>query len=169
MTVEERMTKPRQGSLINTALAVATGDIIAYLCDDDIAAPGWYDALRAAWDANPKLMLVRGTWRQFTHGEPPREDDPRCKMDSRQMTAGNFAHHISAITERGAAWPTTALNCLDHGFLCSLHAVGVDQFTAVPVGFAGWRRDHPKVNLNWSDGWNHRPGFAEVLAAGYLE
>ncbi len=51
------------------ALERAQGEYITYLCDDDLWAPGWLDAVRAHWDAHPAATLVRGEWRVFRDGE----------------------------------------------------------------------------------------------------
>lgn len=169
MTVDERMTTFRQGELINRALALSTGDVIAYLCDDDLHAAGWYDALRAAFARNPHLGLVRGTWLQFADGDAPALTDPPCKLDTRQMTAGNFAHHRRLCDDHGVRWPVGVANCLDHLFLCACHAAGFNQFRAPSVGMAGWRREHGKANVHYSDGRNHTPEFRAVLEGGYLE
>lgn len=170
LSVDERMTAKRQGELVNRAFAQATGDIYTLICDDDLMHPGWLDALRAEWTANPNRELVRGTWLQFEDGQTPSEADPLCPMDDRQMTAGNFAWHASLTRERGAEWPVGLLNCLDNGFLWNLHARNVGQFGAPHVGMAGWRREHPKANGWFADGMgNHSQAFRAVLASGSLE
>lgn len=170
LTVDERMAARRQGRLINDALALTSGEIQYLICDDDLVAPGWFDALRAHWEEYPQRELVRGDWLRFTDGDTPTTDDPPCPMDERQMTAGNFAWHASMTRDRGAAWPEDTQNCLDNGFLWSLHRRDVSQFGVHHVGAqAGWRRSHPYVNLNWSDGSRHTPAFRDILARGSLE
>lgn len=168
MTPAQRMRTPRQGPLIHRALELAHGDLIAYLCDDDLHHPGWYDALRAAWEANPALELVRGDWLVFDHGGRPSLDNPPCPLDPRGMTAGNFAHHARVYHDRGARWPNW-LNCLDHGFLVSCHRRGIDMFRVPRVGLAGWRREHPKALVHHTDGRNHLPSLLPILEGGYNE
>lgn len=172
IAVGERMTVRRQGALINRALGHATGDIATLICDDDLMAPGWLDTLRAHWTIAPRTRLIRGKWLIFQQGETPTLANPRCPMcPYRKMTAGNFAWR--ADLTRGdrprCQWPEAQLNCLDDGFLRSLHAAGVDVFNVPEVGFAGWRREHPKVNNNHSDGSGHLESFRAVLEAGWLE
>jgi glycosyltransferase involved in cell wall biosynthesis len=170
MTVDTRMSTPRQGSLLNKALEMVQSDVVGYLCDDDLFAPGWVDTLREVWAREPGREIVRGTWLAFEDGETPHEGDPPCVMDAtRGMTAGNFAHHISITRDRGAAWPTNMLNCLDSEFLHSVHRAGVDTFRVPSVGFAGWARRHAYQNGHHSDGNRHRNSFRPYLEAGYLE
>lgn len=169
MTVEERMGTPRQGRLVNEACALATGDIITNLCDDDIHYEGWYASLRATWLREPCRELVRGDWFIFNDGESPTLQHPPCPLDIRQMTAGNFAWHASLTRDRGARWPEDVTNCLDNGFLWSLADIGVGPMTAPNVGIAGWRREHLYTNVRHSDGYNHTPSFRAVLEREWLE
>lgn len=166
LTIEQRLTIPRHGARINDALGLVRTHAITYLCDDDLHAPGWYDDLRAAWPFD----LVRGTWLVFDDGAEPSRDDPVLPLDPRGMTTGNFAHSTRLAAKGAARWPTHVLNCLDHHFLVRLHTRGrVNQFKAPLVGFAGWRREHPKVVNNFSDGKGYLPDYRAVLAAGFLE
>jgi glycosyltransferase involved in cell wall biosynthesis len=172
ITVDERMTVCRQGALINRALAYASGDIATLICDDDLMAEGWLDALRAHWTIKPRTALVRGRWLVFADGDTPSLTDPPSPMcPARKMTAGNFAWR--ADLTRGdpprCAWPTAQLNCLDDGFLRSLQRAGVDVFKVPSVGFAGWRREHPLANGNFKNGKDHLESFRRVLEAGCLE
>lgn len=170
LTVEERMTVPRQGSLINKALEMVQSDGVTYLCDDDIHAEGWYDALREAWAREPERELVCGDWLRFEDGAAPTPDDPPCPMDmTLGMTAGNFAHHVSITRDRGARWPEDRFNCLDAGFLGEIATTRVNIFTVPTVGFAGWGRHHRLQNGYYSDGVRHTDNFRAVLERGYLE
>lgn len=169
LTVDERMATIRQGRLINDALALTSGEIQYLICDDDLVAPGWLDALRAHWAEYPQRELVRGDWLVFTDGDTPGEADPPCPLDERQMTAGNFAWHASLTRERGVEWPTDQLNCLDNGFLVNCHRHGISQYGVPNVGMAGHRRDHAKTNIRHSDGSRHLESFRAVLASGSME
>ncbi len=131
---------------------------------------GWYDALRAYWVEHPEANLVRGDWLEFKDGATPSLDDLPCQLDARGMTAGNFAHHIRIIRENGVRWPEGQLNCLDNGFLVSCNEHGVGMYDAPHIGaLAGWRRNHPYVNVLYTDGSRHTEGFREVLERGFLE
>lgn len=171
MTPEERMRTPRQGRMLNRALELVRCDATTLLCDDDLFHPGWLDALRAAWKREPGRELVRGDWLQFADGDIPSEADPPCPLDrALNMTAGNFAWHTSLTRDRGVRWDETAFNCLDAFFLNAIRRAKVDVFRVPTVGLAGWRREHPLVNGNYSmNGNRHTPAFLDVLRAGYLE
>lgn len=170
VTIDERMTTPRHGGLLNQALALVTSDVVSYLCDDDLFAPGWCDALRAAWAAEPERRIVRGAWLVFDDGDTPSADDPPCPLDTtRGMTCGNFAHHASLTRDRGARWDETRLNCLDDAFLHALHAAGADTFRVPVVGFAGWARRHAYQNGHYAIENRHTEAFRAVLAGGVME
>lgn len=171
MTVAERMVTPRQGKLINQAmLDYVTGDVCCGICDDDLMAPGWLDALRAHWEANPDHELFKGDWLQFSDGETPSLDDPPCPLDPRGMTAGNFAWHMRLVRERGVRWPEGVLHCLDNGFLVSCHEHGATMYDAPHIGsLAGWRRDHPLVCVKHLDEGHYSADFKAALERGYLE
>jgi hypothetical protein len=172
MSVDTRMTTPRQGRLINEALRLVRCDVATLLCDDDLRAEGWYETLRAHWTIEPRAKLIRGRWLLFYDDETPALNNPPSPMcQARKMTAGNFAWR--ADLTRGdrprCRWPVDRLNCLDDGFLWSLQQARVDTFNVASVGLAGWRREHPLVNNNFSTGKDHTEAFRAVLAAGFLE
>jgi glycosyltransferase involved in cell wall biosynthesis len=165
MTVAQRLVTPRLGSLINRALGLATGDIIAYLCDDDLWADVWLDAVRAHWDAHPGATLVRGDWLVFRDGEPATTACPPCRLDERQMTTGNFAHRRGLA---GAVWPTDSISSHDDLFCWNLYRAGHDIFRVPRVGFAGWRREHKYNALHFTNDHHYAPNAATMLA-GWLE
>lgn len=171
ISVDERMSQPRQGALINRALSYVTGDVTCLICDDDLMHPGWLDAVRAHWTQHPQRELARGTWLCFEDGQTPSEDDPPCGMDERQMTAGNFAWHSSLHRDRGMRWDESAFNCLDDSFLWACQQGGVRQLGVTHIGaIAGWRREHPLANGNFADGKRrHTEAFRAVLASGSME
>jgi glycosyltransferase involved in cell wall biosynthesis len=170
LTVAARMVTPRQGRLINEALGYVTGDVACSICDDDLMAVGWLDALRAHWDAHPDDGLVRGDWLVFQDGAAPGLDDAPCPLDARGMTAGNFAWHMRLVHERGVRWPEAVLHCLDNGFLVNCHNAGAMMYDAPHIGaLAGWRRDHPKVCVKHLDAGQYSEEFKAVLESGVLE
>lgn len=170
LTIDERMASARQGALVNMAiLDHATGSVITHLCDDDLHHRRWYDALHIHYAWHPTTPLVRGDWLQFWDEAGPRWDSPPADLDDRQMTCGNFAYLRTLVTARGVRWPIEQQNSLDDQFLHACHRAGVNMFTAPCIGFAGWRRDHSKVNLRYTTGKNHTHEFRHVLESGYCE
>jgi glycosyltransferase involved in cell wall biosynthesis len=166
MTPQQRLVTPRLGSLINRAYGKATGDVIALLCDDDLWAPGWLDAVRAHFAAHPEATLVRGDWLVFRDGEPATAVCPPCPLDDRQMTTGNFAHRRGLP---GAVWPTHTVSSHDDEFCWNLYRAGHPIFGGVPrVGFAGWRREHKFNALHFTTDHHYAPNAAAMLA-GLLE
>lgn len=163
-----RARVPRLGRLLNQAVAMAGGDVVGYLCDDDLLAPGWLRCAAAFLAANPGTLLTRGTWYQFRDGETP-GDEP-CPLDRRQMTAGNFAHRRALVTEHGACWSETVLTSHDDTFLWSCHnEAGVNSFAVPHCGAtAGWRRLHAK-NLILTSSGGHLVGDAAAFIAGRME
>jgi hypothetical protein len=170
MTVDQRMSQPRQGSLLNKAMEMAQSTATCLLCDDDLMAPGWIDALRTTWKAEPERELVRGDWLLIEGDETPTEDCPPCPLErAMPLTAGNFAWHSSLHRDRGCHWPEKMFNCLDSGFLDTVRRAKVDVFRVPTVGLAGWARFHEYQNGHHSDGQRHTKSFRRVLEAGYLE
>lgn len=166
MTVAARLTTPRLGSLINRALGKATGDVVAYLCDDDLWADGWLDAVRAHWDRHPTATLVRGDWRVFADGQPATSQCPPCPLDVRGMTTGNFAHRRGLS---GATWPTHTVSSHDDEFCWNLYRAGHPVLGGVPrVGFAGYRREHRHNALRFTTNHEYTAEAATMLA-GLLE
>lgn len=56
----ERAASTRYAVMLNRGLALARGDLISYLCDDDWYLPGRLAAMVAALDANPGQCVVYG-------------------------------------------------------------------------------------------------------------
>lgn len=166
LTIEERLTTPRLGRLINAALGIASGDVIGYLCDDDLFDAGWLDRLRDFYARHPATPLVRGGWLSFREGEPPAPDCPPCDLDERQMTTGNFAHRRDCP---GARWNPHTVSSHDDMFLWGLQRAGVDLYRVPHVGLAGYRRLHRHNALNFTTGHGYTAEARAVFAGGWLE
>lgn len=166
LTLADRLTTPRLGALINAAYALATGDVLAIVCDDDLWADGWLDAVRAHFDAHPDATIVRGDWLVFRDEDGPSASDPPCRLDERRLTTGNFAHRRGLP---GATWPTDSISSHDDLFCWNLYRAGVPIFGGVPrVGLAGWRREHKYNALHFTTDHHYAPNAAAMLA-GLLE
>jgi glucosyl-dolichyl phosphate glucuronosyltransferase len=68
--VVENQHPGRLGSARNTAVELATGDIVAFLDDDARAAPGWLGNLLASYAADARTMAIGGAC--HPHFEIPR-------------------------------------------------------------------------------------------------
>lgn len=174
LTVEERLRTARLGWLINAALDAATGDVVAYLCDDDLLAPGWLDAVRQHFATDPAHHMVRGNWLQFHDGDPL-SSAVVCPMSGFWMTTGNFAHRLDCYREEGACWDEGTVACHDAMFL---HRYGATAPHLVHDPFhvpyldvvAGYRRLHPYNALNYVMGIaEYAPNAPELFKDGWLE
>ncbi|MDX6738984.1 glycosyltransferase family 2 protein [Actinocorallia sp. A-T 12471] len=54
----------------NTGVALAEGDVVAFLDDDAVAAPGWLEAFAAAYAADPRVLGVGGRTLSLWPGSP---------------------------------------------------------------------------------------------------
>jgi glycosyltransferase involved in cell wall biosynthesis len=167
MSIDERLTTPRLGRLINQALSLVTCDIVTYLCDDDLFHPGWIAAVRAWFDGHLAEHWTRGIWYQFQDGDE-RGAVP-CPLDERQMTTGNFAHRIDCFRNEGIRWNEASVACHDDMMLWD-----VDRFHnthQVPEcgAVAGWRRLHKHNALGYTQHAVYAPHAHELFAKGWLE
>lgn len=168
MSTAERLVTPRLGALINRALSLVTCDVVTYLCDDDLFAPGWLPSVRAWFDQYPAEHWVRGAWYAFQDSDP-RRVPTRCPLDARQLTTGNFAHRASCVTGEGVRWDETTVASHDHAFL--LNAARQHDMYRVPFMpvVAGWRRLHAHNALPYADRAGYASHAAELFAGGMLE
>jgi hypothetical protein len=160
MDVGERLITPRLGSLINRALALVSCDVVTYLCDDDLFAPGWLPTLRAWFDANPAQHWTRGRWYAFEDTDPARTPTV-CRLDPRQLTTGNFAHRIDCYRDEKIAWDESTIASHDNQFLWN--ASRCHDMRVVPFcgAVAGWRRLHRYNALPYAD----RAGYQGLSGA----
>lgn len=177
-SLDERMTKPSLGRLINRALSEITrqdwADVVGYLCDDDLFTPEWIPSLRQAAADHPDQHVFRGRWRSF---RDPCVPEPLAKpgrshaspLDWRQMTTGNFAHRIECYAHEGVSWDESKIAVHDDYFLWRLHAVHpLNKALAIPVT-AGYRREHPYNMAHYTQHGEYGIGAENVLARGNLE
>lgn len=147
----ERMRTPSCGALINKALRLVNCDYVAYLCDDDLFAPGWLSGAKLALDYYKRFHMVRGDWRTFNDGESL-EDAPLCKfVATPPLTTGNFVMRMSCVTDENCWWGENTLAVHD---ATMLHSYVVRHRQRDWLGnlelLAGYRREHPKTITNHS-------------------
>lgn len=183
-TVEERLSKPTLGKLINTALRYARDlahcDAVTYLCDDDLFAPGWIPAIRKNLTDTRKPHVIRGCWLVF---DDPLENGPllkppaaktlkRVALDWRQTTTGNFAHRIECFIDEGLRWSEEAVAVHDNVFLWRMHEIHPlhkREGAITTRTLAGYRRNHPWNMANYTIGDQYGIGADRALARGALE
>lgn len=175
-SVEDRMTQPRLGLMVNQALSLVHADIVTYLCDDDLFAPGWLDALRAALPTERSVHVARGHWRVFddplTGGKPLASappDAPLARLDWRKMTTGNFGHRIECYTSCGLRWSERTVAVHDDTFLWNLHHIHDLRRARNTRVLAGWRREHQWNMANYTAHSDYSLGAENVLRRGALE
>jgi glycosyltransferase involved in cell wall biosynthesis len=167
MTLDERLITPRLGRLINQALGAVTCDVVTYLCDDDLFHPGWLSAVRQWFDAHPFDHWCRGTWYQFSDGEPPGRSI--CPLDIRQLTTGNFAHRAACYQQCGIRWDETTVACHDDRFLWIVNRHH-NTFAVPDIGaVAGWRRLHAHNALRYTSHAVYHANARELFSGGWLE
>ena len=176
-SLEDRMYKPSLDALLNRAVRLAHDlgpKIVTYLCDDDLFAPGWIEAIREALTPGNE-HVVRGRWDAFKdplRGGPmahPPKRTKKAQMDWRQMTTGNFAHRTECFVEEGLSWDETRIAVHDDFFLWRMHRIHpLNRVRLLPV-LAGWRREHNWNMAHYTQHGEYGIGADKVLERGVLE
>lgn len=176
-SIDQRMTQASLGRLINGALHVAYHRLkvaaVAYLCDDDLFAPGWLDAVMVALADPDGPHLVRGNWRTF---DDPLENGPLTKprksrpsaLDVRRMTTGNFAHRAECYIE-GFRWSETTVAVHDDTALWNMDRLHLLRDAVDTKTLAGYRREHAMNMANYTSHQDYAVGAEDVLKRGALE
>lgn len=170
LTVEKRLSTARFGKNTNVAVAEALGNVIAYLCDDDLFHPGWMDSIRKAWADKPDLHWAKGEWGVFEDGQAHIEIDKRpCPLPAHRMTTGSFCHMKACALGCGVKWSEETIavhdNYLIHNALPQKHS-----FEGIPlIGPAGWRREHPYNMLKHVVVNDYAHSAKKLLKDGFLE
>lgn len=169
MTVDQRLVTPRVGRSINQAIKDATGDAIAYLCDDDLFHPDWIENIRKHLLGNPaKPHIMYAQWNLFKDGEKP--GDRVLPLVYWELTTGNFAHRRDCPSKCDVWWSETTVACHDSHFIHWLQEKHPKETVPKPPGVvAGWRRDHPYNMALFSNNQSYTDKAREVLSRGYLE
>jgi len=169
ITVEERLVTARVGRSINQAIKDASGDGIAYLCDDDLFHPDWIENIRIHLLAAPaKPHFIYAQWNVFKDGEKP--GDRACNLSPFEMTTGNFAHRRDCPARCDLWWSESTVACHDGFFVFWLQDKHPKWEVPQPPGVvAGWRRDHPLNMVHFSNNQAYTEKAREVLSRGFLE
>lgn len=154
ITLEERLKTQRIADLINEALKQARGDIISYICDDDLMTKEWIPALKKFYaEHGEKYHLVRGNCLRFMDendlGVEERSKHLMVFADSpRQLITGNFAHLRKCFKKEKVKWPGGFIVGHDTAFFNNMDKVH-DTWTVplIPVN-AVFRRIHDKMLSN---------------------
>lgn len=169
---EYRMVTPRFGKAVNKIVAGLGTDLVTYLCDDDLWAPGWADNIRRWFAGNPGQIVARAMWMKFVDGQDPYAHSVRSPLDPRGVTAGNFVHSVRGFAERDIKWSETSVTIHDDPFLHAMHKGGVNMYK-IPFMkgvLAGYRREHAWNMLQHLDvRGRYKDYVAEQFAKGVLE
>lgn len=171
VTTAERMTTARFGRSANTAIREADGDVIAYLCDDDLFHHGWLQAIRDTWDTRPELHWAKGEWGLFEDGTLPTEivECPCPLGDGHGMTTGNFVHRKECSLVCGLWWDETKVAVHDN-HLINQALPQAHSYECIPtIGLAGWRREHRFNMLKYVHGEEYTKSASAILKRDRLE
>lgn len=175
-SVDQRMTVPSLGRLINGALFTANrirAAQVAYLCDDDLFAPSWLHAVGTHLQDPDDPHVCRGQWRSF---DDPLTDGPLAKpvrsrltpLDVRKMTTGNFAHRTECW-EEGFRWSERTVAVHDDTALWNLNAIHPLRDAVDTKTLAGYRREHAWNMARYTSHQDYAVGAEEVLRREVLE
>jgi glycosyltransferase involved in cell wall biosynthesis len=168
---EERVVTARFGRNANKAIREVCGDVIAYLCDDDLFHPGWIQAIKEAWATEPTRHWAKGEWGIFEDGTLPCEiSQCPCPLDERhRMTTGNFAYKKTCPETCGLWWNEEKVAVHDN-FLINDALPQAHSYESIPtIGLAGWRREHRYNMLKYVHGENYTKTALAILKREHLE
>lgn len=171
MTTEKRLVTARLGKNANSAIRAASGDVITYLCDDDLFHPGWIQTIKDVWSGRPDLHWAKGKWGLFKDGEIPHPiEECLCPLHAAHlMTTGNFAHLKSCVASCNMWWSEKSVAVHDN-YLINAALPRAHPYASVPdIGLAGWRREHDYNMLKYVRGENYAENAPAVLKRGFLE
>jgi len=154
--VEERITKQRLPELVNEALGQAQGDIITYLCDDDLFGETWFTDLKDFYSKHgEKYHWVRGHCIRFeSDNNLTFEEQTKhllvWKESPRQLITGNFAHLRKCFTEEKIMWDETKVWGHDTAFFDNTEKFHDTWCIPLIPTIACFRRIHKKMLTNHS-------------------
>lgn len=154
ITVEERVKNQRLPALINEALRQAKGNIITYLCDDDLLGGEWISTLKAFYAKyGEKYHWVRGHCIRFENEEERSFEEQTKHLlvwaeSPRQLITGNFAHLKKCFTDEKIQWDETKIWGHDTAFFDNAEKFHDTWCVPMLPQIACFRRIHDKMLTN---------------------
>lgn len=166
LSVDQRMTLPRLGKAINSAIRSTWCEVITYLCDDDLFSPEWISTVKQFFTACPAEHVLKADWGVFKDGEKPGEQI--CKLGA-ELTTGNFAHLRECSTGHDLWWGEDTIGCHDPIIVRKIFERHKSPSIYKAKIMAGWRREHPYNMVNYVDGIRYNAAAPGVLSRERLE
>jgi glycosyltransferase involved in cell wall biosynthesis len=132
-----------QADALNKALARATNPIIGWLNADDCLYPGAIDAVRRAWEREPKADIVYGSWRIFDNDGTvmrdcvPKEFTLNSLMWQPHVFSGAIFFRRDLVRDSGG-FDADLYMCMDLDLVLRLAAAQA-KYVQVPQTLAGFR------------------------------
>lgn len=143
---EERIRTNRLGLTINAGLAMAEGDLISYLADDDFYFPGWFEEGVKFFEAHPEVQQAFGSLHYSSCRELRFDQTTGVRFfDSPIPDPFGKLDHNQVIHRKGSTtWPTGPQTLMepDGHFFRELAKSG--PFHPIPGAAAAVKRLHPK-------------------------
>lgn len=143
---EDRWKTARYAVQVNMGLKLATGEFIAYLCDDDLWMPDKLETVVNFLDSHPEATVVCGFQEKQQLGDGPEQPGIRdykgtlspvqdyfvMKTDPAFVVDHSSVVHRWPIKGGEAGWPTRAdLRCADALYWRKLYQAG-NEFYVIP-------------------------------------
>lgn len=149
--IEERMSVSRLGSNLNSVLSeLEKGEVVFYLCDDDILAPKWVWRAMTGFSRYDAHVVAGESW-YFEDGRDWRTESKyglktyeSIGIPTAYWSTGNFAHLVECFKDEGLRWKDNHyLHSQDANFIMDLWNLHTD-YLYIPMP-AVYRREHPNM------------------------